>query len=223
MYVDVHETSLGARRAKLYLQYATKIKSLPNHPAHENMKLFDARPSAIRTFGLRIKQFLTASNIKCSDILETPSYFILPIYQQLFLEIRDRYRDYIPVYTDGSRITVFSSDTEVSMRFPNSASIFTAEFWAIIKTLEEIKNASASIYIIFTDLLPCLQALLYVKLEHPLIGMVIRKCVFLNIVNKDIILCWVPSHIGIRGNVKADSAAKSDLDLPRAHVGVPYT
>ena len=101
---------------------------------------FDARPSAIRTFGLRIKQFLTASNIEFSDILETPSYFILPpwcvkppkivldlvhlkegrtdVYQQLFLEIRDKYRDHIPVYTDGSRdgnsaacATVFPSDT----------------------------------------------------------------------------------------------------------------
>ena len=47
------------------------------------MKLFDARPSAIRTFGLRIKQFLTASNIELSDILETPSYFTLTslVYQ----------------------------------------------------------------------------------------------------------------------------------------------
>ena len=59
--------------------------------------------------------------------METPSYFISPpwcikppkivldlvhlkkgqtdasIYQQLFMEIRDRYRDHIPVYTDGSR------------------------------------------------------------------------------------------------------------------------
>ena len=33
LYVDAHEPSLGARRAKLSLQYATKIKSLPNHPA----------------------------------------------------------------------------------------------------------------------------------------------------------------------------------------------
>ena len=60
----------------LSLQYATKIKALPKHPAHN--AVFDARPSAIRTFGLRIKQFLTTSNIEFSDILETPSYFILP-------------------------------------------------------------------------------------------------------------------------------------------------
>ena len=84
LYVDAHEPCLGARRAKLSLQYASKIKSLPKHPAHnavfdnKYMKLFDARPSAIRTFGLRIKQFLTAYNIELSDILETPSYFILP-------------------------------------------------------------------------------------------------------------------------------------------------
>ena len=40
---------------------------------------------------------------------------------------------------------------------------------------------------IFTDSLSCPQALQYVKLEHPLIGMMIRKCVFFNFANKDII------------------------------------
>ena len=127
LYVDAHEPCLGARYAKLSLQYASKIKSLPKHPAHnvvfvnKYMKLFDARPNAIRTIGLRIKQFLTASNIELFYILETP-YFIVPlkimldlvhlkkdrtdtsIYQQLFMEIRDRYRDYIPVY----RVTFIS-------------------------------------------------------------------------------------------------------------------
>ena len=186
LYVDAYEPCLGARRAKLSLQYASKIKSLPKHPAHnavfdnKYMKLFDARPNAIRTFGLRIKQFLTASNIEFSDILETPSYFISPpscikprkivldlvhlkkdrtdasIYQQLFMEIRDRYRDHIPVYTDGSRdgnvvacATVFPPNTVISMKLPDSASVFTAEVWAIIKALEQIKDSYASKYIVF--------------------------------------------------------------------------
>ena len=84
LYVDALEPYLGARYAKLSLQYASKIKSLPKHPAqnavfdNKYMKLFDARPTAIRTFGLCIKQFWTASNIELFDILETPSYFILP-------------------------------------------------------------------------------------------------------------------------------------------------
>ena len=59
------------------------------------------------------------------------------------MKIRDRYRDYIPVYTDGSRdgnavacSTVFPSNTVISMRLPDSASVFTAEVWAIIKALE---------------------------------------------------------------------------------------
>ena len=61
------------------------------------------------------------------------------------------------------------------------------------------------------------------KLEHVLIGMVIRKCVLLNLANKDIIICWVPSHNGIRDNEKADSATRSALDLPRVKVGIPNT
>ena len=34
LHIDAHEPSLGARRAKLSQQYATKIKSLPKHHAH---------------------------------------------------------------------------------------------------------------------------------------------------------------------------------------------
>ena len=147
------------------------------------------------------------------------------------MEIRNGYRDYIPVYTDGSRdwsfvacATDFPLDIVISMRLPDTASIFTAEIVAVIKALEQIKDSVASKYIIFTDSLSGLQALQYTKQEHPLIGMVIRKCVFLHFATKkDIILCWVPSHTGIRDNEKADSAATSALDLPRVKVGVTNT
>ena len=63
LHVDAHEPCLGARRAKPSLQNASKIRSRPKHSTHDTvfdnkyMKLFHARPNAIRTFGLRIKQF----------------------------------------------------------------------------------------------------------------------------------------------------------------------
>ena len=37
LYVDAHEPYLGARCAKLSLQYASKIKSLPKHPTHDTV------------------------------------------------------------------------------------------------------------------------------------------------------------------------------------------
>ena len=61
------------------------------------------------------------------------------------------------------------------------------------------------------------------KLEHPLIGIVIGMCLFLILTIKTIIFCWVPNHTGIGDNEKADSVAKSALELPNAKVGVPYS
>ena len=40
---------------------------------------------------------------------------------------------------------------------------------------------------------------------------------------KEIILCWTPSYIGVRGKERADSAAKSALDLTPDKSRIPYT
>ena len=102
----------------------------------------------------------------------------------VFMEIQDKYHDYVPVHTDGSQdrnpvacATVLSSDTIISIILLYSASVFTAKIWEVIKTLEQIKDYFASKCIIFTCSLSCLQDLQYMKLEHPFIGMVIQKCV----------------------------------------------
>ena len=170
LYVDVHEPCLGARRAKLSLQYASKIKSLPKHPTHDAE--FDNK--YIKLFDLRIKQFLTASNIDFSDILETPSYFVLPPWcikpPKIVLDLvhlkKDRINSYSWKYDSGSVITFLfiqmvhgmgivwlllqSFHQTLSTRLPDSASIFTADAWAIIIALEQIKDSIASKYIIFT-------------------------------------------------------------------------
>ena len=49
-----------------------------------------------------------------------------------------------------------------------------------------------------------------------------KLCLF-KYCQKDMDFCWVPSHTGIKGNRKADTATKTAWDLPRAKVSVPNT
>ena len=73
---------------------------------------------------------------------------------------------------------VFPSNTIISLRLPDSASIYTTEIWAIIKALEEIENSVASKYIVYADSLSCFQSLQCMTLELPLIGDGDTKWVF---------------------------------------------
>ena len=75
---------------------------------------------------------------------------------------------------------------------------------------------------IITDSLSSLQALKSQKLNNPIVSNILHMCHYLS-GHKDIIFCWVPSHIGIQGNERADVLAKAALDKTKQFYYIPYT
>ena len=49
------------------------------------------------------------------------------------------------------------------------------------------------------------------KYDHPLLAKILELHLELQNDGKEIVFIWVPSHVGIRGNSAADSAAKRYL------------
>ena len=104
------------------------------------------------------------------------------------------------------------------------SSIFTAEVCAIDLALNIISRDKHNKFIIFSDLLSLLTSLRNKKLKNPLIVKLLNRLDSMT-THKKIILCWIPSHIRMSEmkNEKADSVAKSALDLTPKVISIPYT
>ena len=83
---------------------------------------------------------------------------------------------------------------------------------AIEAVIEYICESSDEEFMIITDSLSSLQALKRQKLNNPIVSNFLHMFHFLS-GHKDIVFCWVPSHIGIQGNERADVLASAALDL----------
>ena len=105
--------------------------------------------------------------------------------------------------------------TVLKNALPRENSIFTAEAHAIDLALNIISKSKHKKFIIFSDSLSVLQSLRNKKFQNPHIMKLLSRLDSMSN-RKEIIICWTPRHIGVRGNERTDSAAKSALDL------IPY-
>ena len=106
---------------------------------------------------------------------------------------------------------------------PSNASIFTTEITAIDLALDVVSESEDDYFIIFSDSLSVLLSLHNMKVDNPLILKTLQKLHDLSWAHKTIHLCWIPSHIGIRGNEAADMAAKDSLNQDIIASQVPFT
>ena len=66
----------------------------------------------------------------------------------------------------------------------------------------------------FSDSMSSLQFINGFTLDSDLVQKFLKDYIILAKSGKNIILCWIPSYVGILSNEKADAAAKSALSLP---------
>ena len=112
-------------------------------------------------------------------------------------------------------------------RLTREASIFTAELYAINAAVHEILKGTTdgNQFIIFSD---SRSALLALRSDSSFSPIVVETKELIRRAKKDnmiIDLCWVPGHVNVRGNEKADAAAKNAaLGTPTApHKAIPHT
>jgi len=116
----------------------------------------------------------------------------------------------------------FSEHSVYSQKLPYGTSIYTAELLAIRAALQYISKFSIK-HLLFLQTLSVLQSLESQKLHQSLILSILTIIHHLHS-NNDVVFCWIPSHISIAGNEKADQAAKSALNLPNiTSYPLPYS
>jgi len=77
--------------------------------------------------------------------------------------------------------------------------------------------------VVFSDSLSSLQAIESCKVKNPLILKILKDHNQLINSVKSITFCWIPSHVGIRGNEDADIAAKAGLDVAITNMRFPVS
>jgi len=78
-------------------------------------------------------------------------------------------------------------------------------------------------FVIFSDSMSSLQSINGLNLDSDLVQKFLKDYTILAKNGKNIILCRIPSHVGILGDEKADAAAKSALPLPVTRMKLPAT
>ena len=146
------------------------------------------------------------------------------ILKQYALELISRYDSFIHIYTDGSKVddvvaaafTVPSLNVDKKFRLCNNSSVYAAELTAIIETVLWILNSECynnCKFAIFSDSLSALTSIKrsYCQSRPTLLNDLLYHISKLN--SNQIRFIWIPSHIDLSGNDRADTLAKEGLTI----------
>lgn len=157
----------------------------------------------------------------------------IPKLRKKFQKIETKYSGFNALYTDASKTSdgervgasVITGMNILNFSMPPECSIYTGELYAIAEAIKLSSSYNAKDTVIFTDSLSSIQGIKQLYPKHPTLKNIKRQLYELRIEGKNIELVWIPSHIGIQGNERADIAAKNASVDPASRIlqKIPYT
>ena len=202
-------------RSTITRPVSVRFHELLNAMGESLPSVYNLRPTEIPPWKLILPKF----HLECTMFKKNDCNRLLLLTQ--FYTIVNSYEGQ-KLYTDGSKLdqgvgSAFSDGINVhSWSLPKSASIYTAELYAIWMALRYVEMNSFSVTLICSDSLSALKALSDYSSSDPLIQSILELSHHLQIHGKQVIFVWTPSHMGINGNELADDRAKfaAEFDPP---------
>ncbi|XP_043262527.1 uncharacterized protein LOC122403220 [Colletes gigas] len=136
------------------------------------------------------------------------------VLKSLYTELSNEYPYHTQIFTDASKsgqgtgCAVCTPEHEILFRLPETFTIFTSEALAVLQALKYIEETTHNKSIILTDSKSVLLALQNLETNNTVIQNIIELNETLKRDKREVLYSWIPSHIGIEGNEKADTAAK---------------
>ncbi len=198
-------------RANLSWTFGVKIRSLVDNYNFPIDKIIQdvAKPPPWQIPSVRCDFSLG----KLSKESTPPNVFLVEYYHHI-----QQYRNYTFIFTDGSKTangvgcSYILGPSNIGIPLPGCCSIYTAELYAIKLALEAVSERTDRRILLLSDSLSSLQAIQSMSCDNVLIWQILCLMYRIQQSGKMLSFLWIPSHVSIAGNEKADTVAKSSAN-----------